>query len=914
MTGGTDTRGAFGERVGGEPGTGCPRARRRTYGGGVTFASDDDVATFVEQLLADHGPLTHAEIVKRLDRSDLDLDASAAQVLDELEDEGLMPAVVVLADGRRVHLPTLLDGRVLTHRLTAAEVAHDVVAVDPDLAAVVWLLGDGAGELGDGRVVDAADPDLDPDLLLDRGVDADDLPWGEQLLLPPGLLRELGAGEGDVVGVSVTDGRWRVERLAEGGLSADDEALRRGVGAWLSRQEPAELTDLLWFACVEEDAFRAPARPVSELLEAWGLVTHGDYVAREGFDFDRWVIDDDAERIASTHRLRPDQAEAVAVLRRRYLDLAGVLAALVGRGDDDDAPDPPDAADEVDADDAADDGDDAGSRPRGTGVDRDALAEAAAALADPDVAEAVLVETLGVSRSAAALGLLAESMQESAPASAQPALGWLLAKAHERRGDVATAEATLRDVVGGPPFAPALRDLARYASDRGNAAEAAALLRRSGVPARDPELALLDRMASTAARALGRNQPCWCGSGRKYKVCHLGREELPIEDRVPWLVSKAVAFVTDGPWRDEVIDVALERARWSEEPLAVYEALSDPLVLDAVLHEGGAFAEFLQVRGDLLPADEQLTAAQWVLCDRSVFEVQAVRPRAWITLQDLRTGDVVVVRETTASRSVRVGDLLCLRVVPAGETHQIIGGAEPVRLADLDALLELLDERPDPAVLVALLSRRFAPPTLQNTEGEPLVLHSLAVLPADLDAVVARLDEALERTGAEEGVHASWAETAEVRGTSAIRSTVELLDDGVLSVGANSDRRLERVMGLLREADPGLTVLEHEQQDGAELARAAAAGPGGPSDDDDGLADGGPEVAAAIAEMMRGYEESWLDEPVPALKGVTPRQAVADPTRRGDVVRLLRSWPEPTLMSMSKVRIAAALGLDLDEG
>lgn len=30
----------------------------------------------------------------------------------------------------------------------------------------------------------------------------------------------------------------------------------------------------------------------------------------------------------------------------------------------------------------------------------------------------------------------------------------------------------------------------------------------------------------TASRPPGRNDPCWCGSGRKYKKCHLGRDRL----------------------------------------------------------------------------------------------------------------------------------------------------------------------------------------------------------------------------------------------------------------------------------------------------------------------------------------------------------------------------------------------------
>jgi hypothetical protein len=29
-----------------------------------------------------------------------------------------------------------------------------------------------------------------------------------------------------------------------------------------------------------------------------------------------------------------------------------------------------------------------------------------------------------------------------------------------------------------------------------------------------------------SARTLGRNDPCWCGSGQKYKKCHSERDRL----------------------------------------------------------------------------------------------------------------------------------------------------------------------------------------------------------------------------------------------------------------------------------------------------------------------------------------------------------------------------------------------------
>ena len=46
-----------------------------------------------------------------------------------------------------------------------------------------------------------------------------------------------------------------------------------------------------------------------------------------------------------------------------------------------------------------------------------------------------------------------------------------------------------------------------------------------------------------------------------------------------------------------------------------------------------------------------------------------------------------------------------------------------------------------------------------------------------------------------------------------------------------------------------------------------------------------------LDEFIREYEAKWLDEHIPALDGHTPRQAVDDPTRRGDLIKLLDSFP-----------------------
>jgi hypothetical protein len=50
-----------------------------------------------------------------------------------------------------------------------------------------------------------------------------------------------------------------------------------------------------------------------------------------------------------------------------------------------------------------------------------------------------------------------------------------------------------------------------------------------------------------------------------------------------------------------------------------------------------------------------------------------------------------------------------------------------------------------------------------------------------------------------------------------------------------------------------------------------------------------PDVVAEVQDQM---ERRWCEEPVPALDGLRPRDAVEDPTRRADVTRLIASFPE----------------------
>ena len=183
----------------------------------------------------------------------------------------------------------------------------------------------------------------------------------------------------------------------------------------------------------------------------------------------------------------------------------------------------------------------------------------------------------------------------------------------------------------------------------------------------------------------GRNEPCWCGSGRKFKQCHQGAvARPPLADRVPWLARKAVDWLQHGPLeeRSGLFDAAAALAVDSDDPVAFEVALADPIVLDTVLAEGGGFSGFLVHRSALLPDDERSLATSWIDARRAVYEVHVVEPGVGLTIADRAKPSVWDVRAPTLSRHVTVGTLVCGRVASDGTTNQFVGPVFPVAAAD----------------------------------------------------------------------------------------------------------------------------------------------------------------------------------------------------------------------------------------
>lgn len=777
-------------------------------------------------LLRRHGAMDLTALAARLRAEGFDLGEDPEAFLDDelIERDDLDE----LPDGRQLDLATTVDGAVATSRLTDEEIATGLVQVEPELELLLlpdveeFRLPDrGTAEI---RLVGAGDPETD---------------LGQWLLSgPPGWLDHLQAGE---LAAFRLDGG--VLHVHPAGQSAAPEQAAAALADTFAEQspegEPIETRQLLLAVLVDRPQVLAePLPPLTDLLDAAELETDGDWVGEAGTD---WGALDDG---VWAYGLDADGREALGIV-------LGAFTLSMEEGLDELA-----------------------ARP-------DLVEGLAACLSYDGVVEAFLDHVLGEADEGTATAGWATVLREGAPS--QPGPHMVLAGCAEHAGDVEEHERALSAALrADPDFPAALLDAAWFAEDRGDAPGALTLVRRAGVEADDPQVRRLEHFAAPGPMAAGRNEPCPCGSGRKYKVCCAVRNGYPLRARVPWLLDKAGSYVRRAPHRSLVAAVAVARTGGDPEDLAwIDAAVGDPLVTELVLFEEEALEDFCDERGPLLPADELELARSWVGVRPSVYEVTAVTGGdGALELRDLATGEHVGLTDRAGADQLEPGALLFTRLLPVGEERVVAPGVLQVPFTLRDRLLGFLDTDPDGVAIAAWLAAAQAPPELRTTDGDPLVDCVAWFRVADPPAAAAALDRALEsRDG-------HWADLAEVDGGQVLRGTVAL-DGDVLEVRTHAESRLEALVATITTAVGDVEFLDEQRVPASELFAAGADAPppeGAPGDD--------AGMAAALDAYMQQAEQRWVDESVPALGGVTPRQAADDPTRRGDLERLLAEFDE----------------------
>ena len=133
-----------------------------------------------------------------------------------------------------------------------------------------------------------------------------------------------------------------------------------------------------------------------------------------------------------------------------------------------------------------------------------------------------------------------------------------------------------------------------------------------------------------------------------------------------------------------------------------------------------------------------------------------------------------------------------------------------------------------------------------------------------------------------------WTEFVEINGASVVRCFLRREGD-TLAIEANSVERFERILKVLHEEVADLEIIEEARTNLSSIGDVAAvrAEQSSKTSSNEELP---TEILDAVRNLMREKEDAWLDESIPALSGLTPRQAAADPTRREDLAALLNEF------------------------
>ena len=435
----------------------------------------------------------------------------------------------------------------------------------------------------------------------------------------------------------------------------------------------------------------------------------------------------------------------------------------------------------------------------------------------------------------------------------------------------------------------------------------------------------------------GRNEPCPCGSGKKYKHC-CGKPAEParetshegaIRRALDWLTlhhrkgfTAALQQAIDGALielfdDDDEAEAAIADAGeewWEQAQLNVTEWV---LAEGDILVKGEATRVsdlLLGPRGPMLSVSQRDWLEQLSRRPMRLYDVTEVVPGVGLTLCDALDTDQLPqqVIERAGSHALEAGQRIGARVMEVEGQLQLSGAVYAFSPAagyalhdELRALLADLgaaDE--DDAALISLtvMERWMAqfllpaplPDIIHSHTGEPLVFITDHYQVSDWDALATALsaqpdvdgdrsdgwDRALE---CDDGLFRSLATVAAQPGSqrvSVLYKTAGLAESGRAWFDALAGAS---VKFLLQEVSDPKGMLAHARAAAGRAEPAAL-----PTGMDSGMDSG--SLADAIEAVIRRTYANWADEPVPLLNHQTPRQAMRSAAGLERVKGLLRSY------------------------
>lgn len=286
-----------------------------------------------------------------------------------------------------------------------------------------------------------------------------------------------------------------------------------------------------------------------------------------------------------------------------------------------------------------------------------------------------------------------------------------------------------------------------------------------------------------------------------------------------------------------------------------------------------------------------------------------------VELEDVLLGGSVTAHDQLMSENIQDNLFFAARVFPAGNFHFIELAGPPLgagmRLEAVEYLrrskMKFTPEglRQDAHKLGWLWlwmdqwQANRKPMELRNTDGEKFLWHTASFSVADPAATRRTLRQREDIDYDEQADELVWNKPAgpnnRVIGETVTLGRIEFVGDELV-VTVNSAERFKAARKWLEKL-PGVVFenvrtrrWDEEEKDRPLDERISPPAP----------VELTPEMAAGIQEKLNEHYMAWLDEPLPILKGKTPRQASRTEAGRQQVLTLIRTMPDP--MGSSPIR------------
>jgi len=427
----------------------------------------------------------------------------------------------------------------------------------------------------------------------------------------------------------------------------------------------------------------------------------------------------------------------------------------------------------------------------------------------------------------------------------------------------------------------------------------------------------------------GRNDPCPCGSGRKFKHCCLAGSSRPETDSPPQaddvlsiesqqycgLVEKLVDFM-DRPGNRQDLKKALMdflpdapysefELDWAGQVFHLWYMHFRPDKNFETLNE-----RFLRTHRHSLSPAERAFLDEMGRERFRLMEVREVRPSVGLTLTDLHSGEAFEVRERSASQSLVPWDIILTRL-RRFSTHNELDMAVPLVRGAKTPMLNLLAEilqtappdAPEAAIqylmtfgmahvfsYVVMLNRQASmPPEMRNSDGDELVICTARYSVMDIDAVRDAFCRHRSFRGNNSGDGFIWISgSRKMPGgrTDRVSLGTVQFDGRDLILETNSEPRQKKGKALLEKVAGEWIRHRGDSFEDFDQIMASAKMAKGQNPDPEIP----PEVETQILAQFfqQYYLEQWPNAPVPALNGLTPIQAAADPRWKNQVVELVK--------------------------